>query len=529
MPKARRRKDTEFQSSMTKSVFLYGKPNIGKLALLRQMQASFTALVNHDIRILDENPSILMQMVKNDKKDPDMRKLEKSIRVPGVNSAFCQNAFDMAITHLSNRLNAIRTEMISDGFDLFAKSKVLFAMSVSGRSRNDMITAMEALKQDFHQECAATLRSMSDIEFMNIQKDLMFCYQTRCLEYQVPKLRSVSVSLDSRLMKLEESTDTTFPYVLTISDPFKKNKRFSVPINTSAHSIHKIQSNKMAGTVTMQVRNNTLKIGWSYEIHLKQPKAEMTIGVDTGIKDALHTSDNRAIGSMQDVIDFYHKEVEPAFARLSDLRNKKRSISHYMRTHKLPEDVRRSLIQKMDLLDHMMQTMDAPYRKLRHYYAMLDHVIAQTVTAYMDSISKNTLTVLEQLDIKEFHKSRKVNGQLSMFARGKLQQKLMQELNWHGYDFMEIAPDYTSQVCPVCGNLHAANRNGKDFTCTACGYHEDADYVAALNIQARANDQEILELCESNKYNHDALQAALRKLYHERHKAYQTQHPVKAA
>lgn len=34
----------------------------------------------------------------------------------------------------------------------------------------------------------------------------------------------------------------------------------------------------------------------------------------------------------------------------------------------------------------------------------------------------------------------------SLFARGKLQHRLMEELNWRGFDFLEVAPDYTSQV-----------------------------------------------------------------------------------
>ena len=69
---------------------------------------------------------------------------------------------------------------------------------------------------------------------------------------------------------------------------------------------------------------------------------------------------------MKEVIDYYHRAVEPAFAQLSRLRNKKRSISHYVRHHKnLPLDVRRFLIQKMDRLEHMIRTADAPYRKKR--------------------------------------------------------------------------------------------------------------------------------------------------------------------
>ena len=85
----------------------------------------------------------------------------------------------------------------------------------------------------------------------------------------------------------------------------------------------------------------------------------------------------------------------------------------------------------------MIQTADAPYRKKKHYYAMLDTEIRSAVDAYIGSIDADILTVLEKLDIKEFNKSRRTNAMFSNFARGRLQQKLMSALNWKGYDFAE--------------------------------------------------------------------------------------------
>lgn len=113
----------------------------------------------------------------------------------------------------------------------------------------------------------------------------------------------------------------------------------------------------MAGTVMASLdENGILQVGWSYESKMKQPKTSNVVGVDVGISDTLHTSEDEAIGSMKPVIDFYHNTVEKSFASLSDMRNKKRSISHYLRRHKnIPEDVRRSLIKKIDRLDQMIQ------------------------------------------------------------------------------------------------------------------------------------------------------------------------------
>ena len=152
MPKARKKKNSSFQTTITKSVFLYGRPNKEKLAVLRQMQNSYTALINRDIELLEKNPDIVLQLVKNDKKDPQMRKLEKAIRPEGINSAFCQNAFDAAVVQVSGHLNNIRLDLLSEGMGIFAQSKVLFAMSVMGCSKQKMEETMrqiEGIKLNF--------------------------------------------------------------------------------------------------------------------------------------------------------------------------------------------------------------------------------------------------------------------------------------------------------------------------------------------------------------------------------------------
>ncbi len=528
MQKARKKKNSSFQTTITKSVFLYGQPNKEKLVTLQQMQNSYTALINRNIELLEKNPAIVLQLVKNDKKDPEMRKLEKAIRPEGINSAFCQNAFDAAVVQVSSRLNNIRLDLLSEGMGIFAQSKVLFAMSIMGCSKQKMEETMQQIEGTFYEDCVKTLHELSEKEFLGLQMEFQERYASKSLEYRLPKLCFVSVPLDSRLMKIEQSTDTKMPYVIMITNPLKTRQRITIPIDTSSHSLHKIQCNKMAGTVLMQIRKGKLRIGWSYDSARQQPATTNCIGVDTGILDCFHTSDGRAIGSMSPVIDFYHEEVEPAFAELANLRNKKRKIKHFLRKHDLPEDVRRSLIQKMDRLEQMIQTVKAPYHKKRSYYAQLDHEIKKSVTAYVDSISKDTLTAIERLDIKEFNKSRKINGMFSTFARGKLQRKLMEALNQKGCDFFEVEPDFTSQVCPVCSNLNGENRHSKGFCCTNCGYQDDADHVGAVNIRNRANDKEILELCKENQYNHKNLQNAIKIVYEKRHVAYKEKQAASA-
>lgn len=89
MPKAKKRKDTGFEASQTKSVFLYGHPNKEKASIIASIQKLFTRLVNNNIQGINNCEWMHVQLIKNDKKDPQVRAYEKSIRPKGVNSAFC--------------------------------------------------------------------------------------------------------------------------------------------------------------------------------------------------------------------------------------------------------------------------------------------------------------------------------------------------------------------------------------------------------------------------------------------------------
>ena len=528
MPRARKKKNSAFESSPVKSVFLFGKPNKGKLDLLWQMEHKYVELINFNIDALMAVPDIHVQLVKNDRKNSYVRQLQKQLRSKDINSAFCQNAFDTAFTKLSNRLDAVRLEMFQTIDSLFCQSKVLFGLCLDGANKDEMIACLNEIikaariKKDitFYRDCIAQLQNMSADEFEEQMMEFRDLYDMVSIQFKTPHVKSEAIPFDSRLMRIEPSTDTVMPYVITLTNPFVKGNRISIPVNTSRHSLHKIQANRMAATVTVKPEGTKVRIGWSYAKSLKKPVTTVNMGVDTGIKDSFFLSDGRSIGSMKDVIDFYHREVEPAFAQLSSLRNKKRSISYYVRHHKnLPLDVRRSLIQKMDRLEHMIRTADAPYRKKRAYYNMLNHEIKQDVKTYMSCITHDALTVLELLDIKEFNKSRRLNGDLSAFARGRLQQKLMSELNWHGYDYVEVPPDFTSQTCPICSFRNAENRstvNSKLFKCGCCGYEDDADHVGAVNIRNRAADRELLKLCKDAK-SHKEMQSSLVRLLDDRH------------
>lgn len=532
--KPRHRIETPYQTEETRATFLYGRPNRGKQEAVRKAQEKYASMVNGYVSFISGHPELLVPVIKNDHKDPGMRKAERSVRPKDVNSAFSQNAFDQACTLLSSRLDTIRTDMLRTDRSFLVRSKVLFAMTLQSRTKEEMedavrriISAQKRLSA-FHKDCLSFLRMM-DGESFHMEADVIRAeYRLRRDEVKLPEVRSIAAMFDSRLCRLEKSYDTACPYVIVFSDPLHKKTRYAVPLDISRDAARRLDQYCKDSTCLLSIRKDgTLRVQASFKKKHRKPDAAGYEGVDTGITDSLHTSSGKAIGSMKPVLDEYYKEVEPSFAGLSDLRNKKRKICHFIRKHKsLPDDVRRSLIDKADRLERMIRTSGAPYRKKRRYYQHLDEEIRHDVDGYISSIGKSTVTVLEKLDIREFHKGRKANGRMSTFAKGKLQKKLMEELNWHGYAFMEVEPDYTSQICPVCGSLKAGNRSGKLFRCACCGYEDDADHVGALNIRSRAADDEVLSICERYRYQHKAMQKSIVSLYQKRHRAFLLEHPM---
>lgn len=535
MPKPRHRRKSEYQTSMTKSVFLYGNPNKGKAELLRSAQDKAVDLINRNIRILSEREDLFLSLLKNDKKNSYVRRLEKEIREPGVKSAFSQNCFDEAFTKLSNRLLSIKGDMYALKQDIFSSSKVLFAMSLMGRSQRKMVSAMEEMiagykkPKAYHINTLEELKAMKPSDFCFRQEEFMDQFLMCSMEYKIPEVSSAYIPVDARIGSVVAPEQAKAPYVMTFSDPFIPKKMICVPVTGSSDGLRRLAQYKKASSFSIRLMDNgMLRVNVAFKKKLRAPKEKEVIGVDVGITDCLHTSNGQKFGSLEQPLSFYRTVVEPAFAYLSDLRNKKKKILHYVHTHDLPADVRKSCLDKVDRLEHMIREADAPYRNNRHYHQMVDHEIRKAVDAYIASIPEGTVTVLELLDIREFSKSRKVNGMFSTFARGKLSTKLMETLNWHGYGFIQAAPEYTSQVCPVCHHLSKENRNGKHFHCTCCGHKDDADHVGSINIRERVTDKEIMELCEENKYSRKKLQAELISLYAARNEAYRKKYMTPA-
>lgn len=528
MAKSNPKKPMYFQSKMTKSIFLYGAPNKEKAKRLCELQKAYTDTVNMYLGKMCDNHDLALYIVKNDKKASFMRTYEKKHRPSTLNSTHGQSAIDEAMSLLHNRMINIKNSMYGITQNHFTSSRVLFAACLQNTSQAEMVSTMREIatgykaqeKIDYYTGIANDIEAMNETDFSDACNEVRVLYEVISAGVKVPHVKKAHVRLVSTNYTFEESNDIKAPYVISISDPAHKGNPIKVPLNTSKNSIRRLKQYGCCNSAEFTMREDgKIRVSIAFEKKFKKPKTVTYNGVDIGITDAFYSENHDAIGSMSEVIRFYKKTVEPSFGELSKIRNKKQKLKRFLRKHKsLPDDVRAKLRGKIDHLETMLRRAKKAYRQNRQYYNKLDHEIKSAVDSYISKLNrdKSIVTVLELFDVKEFYKSRKENGTYSQFARGQLTQKLMDQLNWHGYSFIEVESAYTSQACPECFCINPENRKQKTFLCTCCGHKDDADHNASRNISMRVEDEEVLAACEKYQYDKIARHKSIKAIFKKR-------------
>ena len=128
-------------------------------------------------------------------------------------------------------------------------------------------------------------------------------------------------------------------------------------------------------------------------------------------------------------------------------------------------------------------------RRAEYYQNYKSHELIK----YMKNNNFNYL-VMEDLDLKSNKTKVKKNSNdikinyndiaktLRINNLKNVLERLCKKAN---FNFAKVNPAYTSQTCPVCGNIDKKNRNHRMFLCTNCHYSDDADINAAKNIKNR--------------------------------------------
>lgn len=122
------------------------------------------------------------------------------------------------------------------------------------------------------------------------------------------------------------------------------------------------------------------------------------------------------------------------------------------------------------------------------------HRLASSIVRNYDAI------FVEDLGVKKMMKSAKGTEELPgrNVAQKRGLNRSMSEQRWAiffsmleykaeraGIRFVKVNPKYTSQTCSRCGTVDGSSRKGAQFTCVHCGFRDDADHNASVNVLSR--------------------------------------------
>ena len=143
--------------------------------------------------------------------------------------------------------------------------------------------------------------------------------------------------------------------------------------------------------------------------------------------------------------------------------------------------------------------------KIQKVSAKIANIRNDFIHKVTTEIAKNhALVIMEDLSVKKMTKSlsgtpatagakaMKRNLNRTILSQGwyEFARQIEYKMAWAGGIFLKVPAYYTSLTCPKedCGHIDKKNRKTQAlFKCVACGYENNADLVAAINIEARGH------------------------------------------
>ena len=100
-------------------------------------------------------------------------------------------------------------------------------------------------------------------------------------------------------------------------------------------------------------------------------------------------------------------------------------------------------------------------------------------------VMENILNITQQTRGRIGKETRKLLGHWNIDL---LYRRMVDKAEQNRVFLAFVEPAYSSQMCNSCGVIDKKSRDREVFRCTACGYADDADHNASMNILQRFLD-----------------------------------------
>ena len=261
--------------------------------------------------------------------------------------------------------------------------------------------------------------------------------------------------------------------IFPVVDPTRKVKRgFNVRLKLKNSGVYFDSSKHPIKTVSIVKEGNRyFACIVTQEESSKTGVVEKCVGVDWGVVRLATLSD----GTVYDALPEFRREQQKKRLAIKISKSKKGS-------QKMGSNNRKKSVLK--------------YGKLCRARSDFRKTYIEQVTC---KIAKNSVVGVEDLEISNMTKSAKgtvetpgknvkqksgLNKAILNHSPYYFKMRLAQKVKQNGGQFIEIDPKNTSRTCPNCSYVDKDNRlTQANFKCLSCGYEDNADLVAAKNIE----------------------------------------------
>lgn len=213
-----------------------------------------------------------------------------------------------------------------------------------------------------------------------------------------------------------------------------------------------------------------LMFGMEYENQVFQLN-DYNVGIDLGVKDSA-------------VVAYDDKKL--VFANINKskrVRTYKKRIEHTQKTISRKYEANRQ--GKKYIKTKNIEKEEAKLRKL---YARLSNIrtnyIHQSTHAIVSLLPKKV--IMEDLNVAGMMKNRHLSKAIQEQCFFEWIRQIKYKCEWAGIEFIQVDRFYpSSKTCHNCGCIkNDLKLKDRTFVCPECGYTEDRDYNAALNLMS---------------------------------------------
>jgi IS605 OrfB family transposase len=264
---------------------------------------------------------------------------------------------------------------------------------------------------------------------------------------KMPIFNGNTIELNSDLVRIQDSkTSKSYDLWVRIGSVF--GNRFSLILPTKKHkNFNKHLNNGFELRKSITLRKDILGhfyVDVFFEREDLKPTTEPVtcIGIDAGINKLLSCSNGEYLGV----------EIKQLLIKLN---RRKSGSRNYNQTLKEIKDYIGQSINKID-------------------FQNLDMIVMEN----LKNITRNT----------KYKTSKNLRKQLGHWNLNLLFSRIINKCEENRVLFELVSPEFTSQTCSSCGEIHKESRNGEIYKCINCGFESDSDFNASINILNRFLD-----------------------------------------